>query len=42
MMCFTDGKTIVPMVPSQDHKRAYDNDEGLIPAVWASLLPRQI
>ncbi len=28
MMCFTDGKTIVPMVPSQDHKRAYDNDEG--------------
>lgn len=28
MMCFTDGKTIVPMVPSQDHKRAYDHDEG--------------
>ena len=28
MMCFTDGKTIVPMIPSQDHKRAYDHDEG--------------
>ncbi|KJR41938.1 phosphoribosylamine--glycine ligase [Candidatus Magnetoovum chiemensis] len=27
-MVFTDGKTIVPMVSSQDHKRAYDNDEG--------------
>ena len=29
MLCFTDGKTIVPMVTSQDHKRAMDNDEGL-------------
>lgn len=28
VLCFTDGKTIVPMVSSQDHKRAYDNDEG--------------
>lgn len=28
VLCFTDGKTIIPMVPSQDHKRAYDNDEG--------------
>jgi phosphoribosylamine--glycine ligase len=27
-MAFTDGKTIVPMVSSQDHKRAFDNDEG--------------
>ncbi len=28
VLAFTDGKTIVPMVPSQDHKPAYDNDEG--------------
>jgi phosphoribosylamine--glycine ligase len=27
-MCFVDGETFVPMVPSQDHKRAHDNDEG--------------
>lgn len=28
ILAFCDGKTIVPMVPSQDHKRAYDGDEG--------------
>lgn len=28
LLAFTDGKTIVPMISSQDHKRAYDNDEG--------------
>lgn len=28
VLCFTDGKTISPMLSSQDHKRAYDNDEG--------------
>lgn len=27
-MCFVDGETFVPMMPAQDHKRAYDNDEG--------------
>lgn len=27
-MAFTDGKTILPMVSSQDHKRAFDNDKG--------------
>ena len=28
VLCFTDGKTIVPMPASQDHKRVYDQDEG--------------
>lgn len=28
-MVFTDGKTITPMVSSQDHKRIFDNDQGL-------------
>ena len=29
VLSFTDGKTIVPMVSSMDHKRAKDGDEGL-------------
>ena len=29
VLAFTDGKTLVPMVSSMDHKRAYDGDEGL-------------
>ncbi len=28
ILALTDGKTIVPLASSQDHKRAYDNDEG--------------
>ena len=28
ILAFTDGKTVVPMVSSQDHKRAYDHDMG--------------
>lgn len=28
-LAFTDGKTIKPMITSCDHKRVYDNDEGL-------------
>lgn len=29
VLAFTDGKTIVPMVTSCDHKRVFDGDEGL-------------
>ena len=28
VLAFTDGVTLVPMVSSMDHKRAYDGDEG--------------
>ncbi len=28
IMALTDGKTIIPMLPSQDHKTAYDGDKG--------------
>jgi phosphoribosylamine--glycine ligase len=28
LMAFTDGVTVVPMVPAQDHKRALDGDAG--------------
>lgn len=28
VLAFTDGKTIVPMITSCDHKRAYDGDKG--------------
>lgn len=28
ILVFTDGKTIIPLVPSQDHKRVFDNDQG--------------
>ena len=29
VLAFTDGKSLVPMVSSMDHKRALDNDQGL-------------
>ncbi len=29
VLAFTDGISLEPMVSSKDHKRAYDNDEGL-------------
>ena len=29
VLAFTDGKCVKPMVSSMDHKRIYDNDEGL-------------
>ena len=29
VLAFTDGKNILPMIPAQDHKKVFDNDEGL-------------
>lgn len=28
ILAFSDGKNVLPLVPSQDHKRVYDNDKG--------------
>jgi len=28
LLCFTDGRTVVPMVSAQDHKAVYDGDRG--------------
>jgi phosphoribosylamine--glycine ligase len=28
ILAFTDGENILPLVPSQDHKRIFDNDQG--------------
>lgn len=28
LFCLVDGETVVPLLPAQDHKRAYDGDEG--------------
>lgn len=39
VLSFTDGKTIVPMVSSMDHKRALDNDEGLNTGGMGAIAP---
>ncbi|MDD5353759.1 MAG: phosphoribosylamine--glycine ligase [bacterium] len=39
ILCFTDGDTIVPMVPVQDHKRIYDDDQGPNPGGMGCYAP---
>lgn len=41
VLCWTDGRTIVPMVSSQDHKRALDGDEGLNTGGMGAFSPSQ-
>lgn len=51
LLCFTDGKTALSMVPVQDHKRALDGDQGLNtggmgtyspPPFWTAELEQQV
>ncbi len=39
VLSFTDGKTVVPMVSSMDHKRALDNDCGLNTGGMGTIAP---
>lgn len=42
ILAFTDGKTIKPMVSSQDHKRAFDNDKGLNTGGMGTFSPSKV
>ena len=39
VLAFTDGKTVIPMVSSMDHKRALDNDMGLNTGGMGTIAP---
>ncbi|MCL2496700.1 MAG: phosphoribosylamine--glycine ligase [Clostridiales bacterium] len=39
VLAFTDGKTIVPMISSMDHKRALDGDKGLNTGGMGAIAP---
>jgi len=39
VLCFTDGKTIRPMISSMDHKRALDGDKGLNTGGMGTIAP---
>lgn len=39
VLSFTDGKVVVPMVSSMDHKRALDNDKGLNTGGMGTIAP---
>ncbi|MBQ2236701.1 MAG: phosphoribosylamine--glycine ligase, partial [Clostridia bacterium] len=39
VLCFTDGKTVKPMVSSMDHKRALDGDKGLNTGGMGTIAP---
>ncbi len=39
VLAFTDGKTVVPMISSMDHKRALDHDQGLNTGGMGTIAP---
>ena len=42
VLSFTDGKTLVPMVSSMDHKRAKDGDKGLNTGGMGTIAPNPV
>jgi phosphoribosylamine--glycine ligase len=41
-LVFTDGRTVVPMVSAQDHKKVFDNDMGLNTGGMGSFSPSRV
>jgi len=42
ILAFTDGKTVIPMTSSQDHKRVFDDDKGLNTGGMGAFAPSRI